>query len=531
MLEVRANIRTSTSTNYTAGNISANLVLGVSNAQGQNSLNTLNTPAVTGNILTIQTGLLAVAKNAGYANQNASLNTAGVKIGSFVLQNQSSSESVRITTLTVAGLATASTTNLAALRTSETSGSGATPVQPQTTNTFSVDFTLAPGATKTIDILADTNSTADVLTTTLNVTSIGVTSNVSATSGAITGQTITLSTGVVATPTLLTASATVAQYIAAGNGGATDGAKVTYNFVSTGGSATITELKVTALVSAGSPITSVKVGSLSAPVVSGIAYLTGLSLAVPNGGSGLTQDVFLSYGEVGTNGVTPGTTASTSLTYVKFTSGGTTTIINPTTILSPSMTLVGSRPTVSVNTTQASGLSFGVENKIGEVTVSADSRGNVRLNDLKFTVGSSNITAFVITAPRIADGATTIAGSSCGANATVTTTVFCEFGTSGNAMASSTDVTSFESNTDFDGLSITSGTSKTFSLYGVVGASPVAASVASVSTSLNAAGFNWDDTSKATFVADGTTASPADGTNLTGTLIYNFPSGSYSIKQ
>ena len=55
--------------------------------------------------------------------------------------------------------------------------------------------------------------------------------------------------------------------------------------------------------------------------------------------------------------------------------------------------------------------------------------------------------------------------------------------------------------------------------------------LAQISTSLNAAGFNWDDATYAQFVADASAASPSAGTNLSGSLIYNFPTGSYTIHQ
>jgi hypothetical protein len=110
--------------------------------------------------------------------------------------------------------------------------------------------------------------------------------------------------------------------------------------------------------------------------------------------------------------------------------------------------------------------------------------------------------------------------------------VFCEFGTSGNTFATGTTVTNTEVNTDFDGYTIAAGTSKTFSLYGVVGGTiTTGGGNTTVSSSVSASGFNWDDASYATFVADGTAASPANGTALTGTLVYNFPTNSYSIKQ
>ncbi len=556
-LEVRANIRTaSTGVNYTDGSVRANLVVGSSNAQGQSSFNTLSTPAVTGNTLTIQTGLLAVSKNSGYANQSVTPNTSNVKIGSFSLQNQSSSEAVRVTSLSVrmttngttdmTSVTTPALTNFAALKTSETSGSGATPVQPQTTNVFSVDFTLAPGAIKTIDVYADTNSTVSTsFVAELTVTSIGVTSNVSATSSAIDGQTITLASGTVSIPpTLVTANATQAQYIAAGMGGATDGTKAVYNFVSTGGASTISELKF--VVTGTDTVTKVKVGSAEANVVSGVAYLTGLNLMVPNGGSGLTQDVFISYSEVGTNGIAPGTTSAVSLSYIKYTSGGTTStactaalatctqVIGVGGVTAPTMTLVGSKPTVVVNTTTSSGLNLAAENKIGEITVSADAKGNIKLNDIQFAVGSSNFTTLpTFTLARIADGSTTIAGSSCGQGtaAAASQTIFCEFGTVGNTFTTTTGVANVESNTDFDGYTIAAGTSKTFSLYATVSAANTGTGSATISSSVVAAGLNWDDTSYATFVADGSAASPSQGTNLTGSSIYNFPTGSYTIKQ
>jgi hypothetical protein len=340
-----------------------------------------------------------------------------------------------------------------------------------------------------------------------------------------------LQSGTVATPTLLTANSTTAQYIAAGNGGNAGGSTATFNFNATGGAATISELKFTVTASAGTPVSSVTVGSTSAPVVAGIAWLTGLSLAVPNGGSGLTQPVTVNYSEVSTSGVVPATTTNVGLTYVKYSSGGTTTVITPT-VNAPTMTMVGSKPTVTVNSTQATGLILGAENKIGEITVAADAKGNIKLNDIAFSVGSSNITTFAITSPRLADGTTTVTGTSCGANATATTIVFCEFGTVGNTFATGTTVTNTEVNTDFDGYTIQAGTSKTFSLYGVVGGTvTTAGGTTTVSTSVTASGFNWDDASYPVFVADASAASPANGTALTGSLIYNYPTASYSIRQ
>lgn len=390
VLEVRADIRSTTSVNYTGGTVRADLIVGSSNAQGQNSLNALSTPAQTGNTLTIQTGLLVASKNGGYANQNVNPNTTGVKVGSFILQNQSSSESVRVTSMTV-GLTFGGggvLTDYAALRTSETSGSGATPVQPQVSNTFSVDFTLAPGATKTVDVLADTGTNTGVqIITALGTTSIGVSSNVSSTTAAVTGQTITTQVGTVTNPpTLVSSSSTTAQLVPAANGGAANATKATFNFAATGGAAKITELKFT--VTGTDTVTSVSVGGVSAPVVSGVAYLTGLNLTVPLGGSGLNQEVLVSYSEVGASGVASYTSSTVALTYVKYTSGSTTANFSPT-VSAPTMVVVGSKPAYTLADSSDT-LSNG-QRKIASITVSADAKGDIKIGQLPITVTSTGL--------------------------------------------------------------------------------------------------------------------------------------------
>lgn len=541
-LEVRADLRTTAGASYTAGNVSANL--GAATAEGWNSKSSITGPTATGNVLALQAGTLGLSKNAGYASQNANPNTAGVKIGSFVLQNQSTSESIRVTTLSLSTAygAGTSSANLSGLRTSEMSGNAGTPVQPATaaasasgTNTFSTDFTLAPGATKTIDIMADSSSDAGSTATvipTLTVTSIGMTSNVSATSSATVGQTVTFRTGTLGTPSITTSGSTPAQLIAAATGGSADGSVAVYNFVSANASSVITELTFT--VTTGTA-TYVKVGSVSAPVVAGTAYLTGLNIAVPNGGSGVGVNAYVSYAEVGSNGIASNTSSTLTLTTIKSTSGNTTTT-STVSVAAPTMTLVGSKPTVAVNTSTVSGLNMGGENKIGQITVTADAKGNIKLNDIKFaavSVGFTTVPTFTLAKITESGSTTAIAGSSCGQGvaAAATQIIFCEFGTSGNTFTTTTGVADVEVNTDFDGYTIVAGQSKTFDLYATVSAANTGTNLAQISTSLNAAGFNWDDATYAQFVADASAASPSAGTNLTGSSLYGFPTGSYTIKQ
>lgn len=516
VLEIRADVQTNDSVNYTAGTISANVVAVTGGATGQFSKEATNVPAFTGNTLTIQTSTLAVSKNTGYATQTLSPNTSGAKIGSFVLQNQSTSESTRVTTLSVniAYGAGAGSTNLSSLRTSETSGAGATPVQPATaalssnaTNTFSVDLVLAPGATKTIDIFADTGSTAGgtvTVTTTLTVSSIGVTSNVSATSAAIGGQVITLNVGAVTNPpTVVVSASTESQYIAAA-GGATNAATVVYNFKSTSSDSIITEL--TFDVVGLNTITSVKVGNVTAPVVGTQAYLTGLSLPVPNGGSGLSQSVLISYSDVGTSGIASGTTSKLELQVIKYSSGGTTaTITNPTVTSEPTMTLVGSKPVVTLVDSSNQLVTGSV--KIGSVTVVADAKGSVSVDTINITINSTNT-------PTIASATNNVIVKNASTNSTIAST-----NDNLTVAAGGSDTTTI---TLTGGYEVSAGGSVTFDIYVPAATVTGASGDSSLSMSLTtpATGFTWSD-----LAGGGTAGSSA----RTGVLIFNFPTNTSVI--
>ena len=485
VFEVRANIQTAASTNYTAGSISARVELVASNAQGQSSLSTLSVPSstVAGNTLTVQTGLLAVSKNAGYSSQNVNPNTSSVKIGSFVLQNQSTSEGVRITTLTVGLAVTApqTLTNFSALRTSETSGSASIPVQPLASNTFSADFTLAPGATKTIDILADVSTiTTGTVQATLTVSSIGQVSNVSAAGTPVAGQLITPTTGTVGTPTFVTSSATVGQLIAAANGGLADGSKAVFNFSSAGAASVISELKFTVTGGLGvDTATTIKVAGISAPVVGGVAYITGLSLAVPFSGSGLNQDVLVSYPEVGVSGIASVSTSTVSLTYVKYTSGGSTSILTPS-VTAPTMTLVGSKPVFGVIDSSDT-LSNSLV-KIASITITADSKGDIRLGKLPISVTSTGVAT-------VPTGANNIIVKDTNNTVIVTTNTGLAVAAGGTGI----DTIIFGT-TSATSYLIPAGASKTFVIYTTPGTVSGAVNTTSLSTKLGAAAsVEWYD--------------------------------------
>jgi hypothetical protein len=131
----------------------------------------------------------------------------------------------------------------------------------------------------------------------------------------------------------------------------------------------------------------------------------------------------------------------------------------------------------------------GQENKIGEVTVTADAAGNIKVKKITFNASVTGIAGVDISSLRVANGNTTISDTVC---------VFfvCTF---------------------TNGYTISAGTSQTFNLYGTVIGTFGSAGVSVVSTSVSSSGFLWDD------VLGG-------ATNLTGHHIYNFPTNSYSLR-
>ena len=133
--------------------------------------------------------------------------------------------------------------------------------------------------------------------------------------------------------------------------------------------------------------------------------MNGLNLAVPSNG-GLNQNFSISYAGVGVGGLASGTTATVSLSYVKYNSGGTSVAMcdagctnTMTAVSAPTITLVGSLPTVAVSPGSSNPLMLGAQNQIGQVTVSASTQGAIKLNKITFYLGSSGLSNFVVTNP------------------------------------------------------------------------------------------------------------------------------------
>jgi hypothetical protein len=321
-------------------------------------------------------------------------------------------------------------------------------------------------------------------------------------SGQTASATITVSASTsLATPTLDVANSTSSQYISAGNTtGAISATKADFNFTPIGGTATITELKFATNGTSGA-ITSVTVNGVSAPVVGGVAYLTGLNILVGVNGAGGTDVVaYVSYAPVGANGVPSGSTAGITLTSVKYTSNSTSSSLTNLSVSAPTMTLVASQPTLNLS---SSTLPFNAATNIlvGSLTITANAAGNVSLIQIPLNMSISGATnlGFV----QLADANNNIVSTS---------TPSCTSSITGAGLLAASCSVSFIGGH----YVISAGQSQTFKIYeGVAGAIN---SGAYISASLgNPSNFLWNDIS-----GQGTS-------NLSGTLLNNYPTNTVTV--
>jgi hypothetical protein len=500
IVEVRVDTSNGSSVAYTAGQLV--VALGAGTAQGVSSSNTFTSSTASGQTLTIGNNVNFGATS-GFSASSKAPNTTGVKIGSFTIQ-AGSAEGVTVTNLNVTLTSGVNNTMVAGNQLSNlTIKDGSTVVGTPTgnpvagANNFSANITVPQSSTKVFDVYADFGSGASTLTVqpSMLITYRGNTSNQTGytNSNAVLAGSITTAGAasiIAGGVTFNSGLSPVAQNVVAG---ATNFAIGTFNVKVNNAIAGAILQDLTFTVPANT-VTSVMVNGKSGSVVGTTATVYGVGLTVPADSTGVNIPVTVGFACVGTaNGCTANSpvTANVTLTTITYNNGTTVVSLPTSSPVTNSMYIVGSKPTLTVNGTQQTGLVVNAENKVGEVTIAADAAGQVKVNTVTFAVTSTNLGSPTYTF-RLADGNTTIS------NATCTTSAVCTF---------------------TGGYAIPAGSSKTFSLYGTMSSGvPVASTVVSVSSSVTTAGFNWDD-------------SLGGGTSLTGANIYNFPTNSYSIRQ
>ena len=236
----------------------------------------------------------------------------------------------------------------------------------------------------------------------------------------------------------------------------------------------------------------------------GIAFLSAISgagsngIMVPNNPSGVTVPVYVSYGPVNTSGgVASGTTSQVLLEYVQYQTGSTTSYLAPA-VGGTTITLVGSKPNVTL-ASSGSSLTAGSDVLIGTITVAADNTGDIALSAIPLTLNLNNGGGSgAFTGAKITD-----TGDVALANFTNPT---CTSGTS---------CTSTGTWSGGNHYRITAGTSKTFEIRASISGTLIASSSLSASVT-PASSFTWDDIN-------------GGGTGLTGTALYSYPSNSISI--
>ena len=302
--QVHADLLTGAGTPYAAGTVTATVVVASGNTQGMTSGTTGSVTFPAANALNITTGSLTIGKNAGFLGQTVSPNTSGAMIGSFTIQNNSTSEGVQVNSIAVnlystgdSGVTdvamTASTpvptTNFSTMTLTGVPGTAPTPIgQPTGTNTFSTNFVIPAGGSVTVNVNANLGSTsANAVVLGLVPTAVGSNSRVTVTTSEVKGQVMTLGTGSLNAPVLISSQSTAAQYVSSGGTGASKVAQNSYNFVATTGTAKIIGLKFaaytnSALLSSGS--SSALVSGATTTLTSSAAF-TGANWAACTTGS------------------------------------------------------------------------------------------------------------------------------------------------------------------------------------------------------------------------------------------------------
>lgn len=371
---------------------------------------------VAAGIVTVRTGGLTVSKNSSYAAQSFVAPKSSYKIGSFAVTS-SSAESLNLTSFTVdldnsSGEAADEISNLyvkyGPVSNMATSVTKTSPSVADAGNVFSIDSVLAPNTTIFVDVYADLQDqdTNDTIITTLIVASNAVSSGGAVSQNgngtAVTGQTISLSTG---TFTSALDGSTPVNAIAAANQ-TVSAAK--FRFSAANEAYTIKELQlsipVTAAVSGvparaeiydgntllGSAVFS---GTSGDSVANGAANITGLSIPVAaNSYKILTGKLVLN--DVGFGAGTSRTNTALSLDVVKaYDSAGTlyTTAAGYTTDRDGNTLYVfKSIPTVNLVDLTNSTLVNGQATDLYKFTVTAASNGSVALKQFKLSVSWSD---------------------------------------------------------------------------------------------------------------------------------------------
>lgn len=558
IVDIYADAKSSTGASFVSGETAAiTLGTGASNAQGQKSLSSINTPTsdVTANTVTISSSSLTLTKYSGYGNQTMIAGTNNARLGSFTLST-GATEGVNINTLTVALSSDESATITDLILKDNATGAqiGTTKAAPSTSNAFSVNVAMGVSATKVIDIYGNIKSGSNAGSWIANIDASGT--------GAVTGSTVDADALNLQTITLGTADLAASVGVSPDNANVIAGTSLvkvgSFNFTSQYSSFTVDQIAVKIPANAATSITSV---TLRYPNAAGVSTDSTATLALSSGAtethstatfSGLTfyipadttkkLDVYVSLATIA-SGATSGSAITAILDagdgYRETNSAGTAGTTLAAADLDSSATggkgtmyVRKSIPTLSAVALDSTVLSEGSDQVLGRVKVTADAAGDVDWGSMVFTVNkTSAISLGATTTLAVWSGSNQISGS---------------FATTTGSLRSA-DVDSLDNLTS--GLlhfrpttieTIAAGSSKTYELRGTIGGTAagsnnVSVSIANPQTTASstatfasaagtqgmssAASFAWSDWSDLT-----DHAADADGSSVTDWM------GDYLVK-
>lgn len=509
-VEIKGDVMNTSSAAYTAGTVKFDLSVGSSNAQGVTSSQLFSTSAAGGQSLTIGNNVTFGATS-GFSTSTKAPNSVGVKIGSFSIA-AGSAEGLTVNNISVTLPSGAGNTmqpanqltNLKVREAGSTTDIGTPIGNPviTTSNSFSTTTDVAQGTTKVFEVWADFGSGSSGLTVTpsMAITYRGKVSNLSATTSTAAGSTTTSGVAVIATTgvTFNTGLSSTSRAVVTKNNFEIG----TFNFKvsnSVGGGV----IKDVTFTVPANTVSTITMNGKTASVVGTSATIYNVGVTVPADSSGVNVPVTVALVCTGTaNGCAANSpvTVNATISSVTYNDGSQVQTVVPASATTVSHYIYASVPTFSVDSVQKTGFTVGAENKIGEVTITADAAGQIKVNNIAFNVAASGLTAVVLSGARLADGNTTIPGSSISSGCTTTGACVMTLGTTPN------------------GYTIAAGGSKTFSLYATVSGTVTASTVVTVSSSVTPATTTWDD-------------SMGGGVNQPATNIFNFPTASYSIRQ
>ena len=400
-LEVRGDVYNTgaTSTGQFAANdtIVINIVAGTNNVYKQSSYGYISSGAVSGNSMTVASGSMTVAKATSYANQTVTVPQTAFKIGEYNVTT-GSTEALNLNQFTLAF--TGPTAYVPSLQdVYVVYGSKTTVVKASvasTSNTFSLNETLAAGATMSVKVYATINSSianGAVVGTTLQVDATSQASG-NSTSGTATGQTVTVGSG---TLTVAIDPSTPVSVLAVGN---TMPKVASFKFTALNDSFTIVDL--TATTTDSSPVIELvfKDGATELgrqPFNGTTLTKTGLNVAVPANTNKIV-DVYANLGSVGTNAATTSANVRVTVTSIKSrnSNGVETTTSYPSGISGNSVYVFKTKPTITNVALPTTVLTAGVQT-VYQFTVTADAGGTVAWRKLSLNIGSSTPSGSVTT--------------------------------------------------------------------------------------------------------------------------------------